>query len=261
MIRALVFDLDDTLMPEASFWDAAFEAACRDTSDRRRIALPALQAAVFGAADRMWRASTQFATYYGIGLGTPSWLLSDFRDVPEVLKHLTGTIRDMQHAAWAMGLAEIGIREEGLAVRLSEAFRAERTLHHEPYADVTPMLDALVGRYDLAILTNGCGDVQRDKLRAVGWESVFSTVVISGELGCGKPDRRAFAHVLGGLNVSADEAVMIGDSLDRDVAPARAVGITPIWLARSMDATMRSDELTIASLDELPSMLERIGRA
>lgn len=56
-------------------------------------------------------------------------------------------------------------------------------------------------------------------------------MVISGESGVGKPSPAAFHLVLAALGVRPEEAVMVGDSRERDVEGALAAGIRPIWVA------------------------------
>ena len=57
-------------------------------------------------------------------------------------------------------------------------------------------------------------------------------VVISAEHGAGKPDPSIFRHALQVAGVSARKAVHVGDSLEEDVAGARAAGIEPVLLNR-----------------------------
>jgi putative hydrolase of the HAD superfamily len=259
MIKALIFDLDNTLMPESTFWDASFVAACGDTCAEHDLPVETLQAAVFGAADEIWRTSPHAGLHDELGLGTPSWLFGDFSEVPPALGHLGDAMRDVQYQAWTVGLRAAGIRDRSLAVRLADRFRAERALHHELYEDVLPALHAVAGRCALAILTNGIGEVQRAKLRSTALESFFATIVISGELGFGKPDRRAFEQTLAMLGVAAGEAVMVGDSLARDIVPARANGIAAVWLNRTGERTPGHPQTTITSLEMLPMAVDALG--
>lgn len=53
-------------------------------------------------------------------------------------------------------------------------------------------------------------------------------MVISGEAGVGKPSPEAFHLVLDALGVRPEQAVMVGDSRERDVKGALAVGVRPV---------------------------------
>ncbi|HEV2009574.1 MAG TPA: HAD family hydrolase [Candidatus Limnocylindria bacterium] len=85
----------------------------------------------------------------------------------------------------------------------------------------------------------------------------FAIIVISAELGAGNPERLAFETVLDRLGVRSEDAVMVGDSLQRDVASARGAGLRSIWLNRgSLVAPegMRADA-EVRALSELPPLL------
>src|SRR3989442_15514218 len=64
-----------------------------------------------------------------------------------------------------------------------------------------------------------------------GIRSFFSVLFDSTQLGCEKPDPRIFHHALQALGVPASAATFVGDSLPRDMAGGRGVGMRPIWLA------------------------------
>ena len=81
----------------------------------------------------------------------------------------------------------------------------------------------------MALLTNGAGDVQREKIKRFGLDRYFSVCLIEGEVGCGKPDQRVFKMALDKLDVRPNQAWMVGDDLERDIAGAQATGIFSIW--------------------------------
>lgn len=62
--------------------------------------------------------------------------------------------------------------------------------------------------------------------------SMVDGVVISAEHGAGKPDPSIFRHALEVAGVPARKAIHVGDSLEEDVAGARAAGIQPVLLKR-----------------------------
>jgi FMN phosphatase YigB (HAD superfamily) len=101
--------------------------------------------------------------------------------------------------------------------------------------------------------------VQRAKLRGAGLEPFLAAVAISGELGVGKPDARAFERTLAMLGCTAAEAVMVGDSLERDIIAARASGIATVWLNRTGEHESTHPHATITSLEELPTALDSLA--
>ncbi len=58
----------------------------------------------------------------------------------------------------------------------------------------------------------------------------FGTIVVSLEVGFGKPDPRVFEIAVSRLGVAKDDAVMVGDSLVCDIGGARRAGLRAIWI-------------------------------
>ncbi len=72
----------------------------------------------------------------------------------------------------------------------------------------------------------------------------------------GKPNSTLFAAALARLQVSPQEAAMVGDSLNSDVRGARAVGLHSIWLAPpGVDPGEMEPDLTIRAFAELEALL------
>ena len=162
--------------------------------------------------------------------------------------------------SWTRALVEHGIDDPPFAERLAQTFPRERRARHVVYPDVGPALQEARKTYRLALLTNGAPDLQREKLAGSGLEPCFDVVIISGEAGVGKPDPRLFALALGRLDVSLEEAVMVGNSLRSDIAGAQGAGIKAIWLNRAGKALDRAivPDAQIAGLGELERALSTL---
>jgi putative hydrolase of the HAD superfamily len=75
-----------------------------------------------------------------------------------------------------------------------------------------------------ALLSNSWGDQYlRD-----GWQDMFDSVVISGEVGMRKPERRIFEHTLSELGLAPDECVFVDDHVG-NIQAASALGIVSVW--------------------------------
>ena len=157
-------------------------------------------------------------------------------------------------------LASIGL-DVNLAPTLSAEFGRERRADWAVDPAATRTLDALEGRYRLALVTNGAPDVQREKLEGSGLARHFATVVISGALGVGKPEPGIFSAALDGLRVDARDAIVVGDSVERDISGARTAGLRSIWLDRDRTGAAAPADVRITSLDELPAALETLVEA
>lgn len=233
MKRALLFDLDDTLVPEFASYGAAAAAAYGALVQGGAVDAAALWTTLRAAARDLWRDSPVIAYCEQLQIGSATALFSDFSgDGPE-LTYLREWAPVYRRDTWTGALRALGVEPGPLATHLAEASRACFGTHCRPYEDAVPALEELQGSYTLAVITNGPADVQRAKLRHTGLDRFFPTVVISSEIGFAKPHEGAFAAALRALGTSADETVMIGDHLERDVAGARRAGLAAIWLNRS----------------------------
>lgn len=88
-------------------------------------------------------------------------------------------------------------------------------------------------RYDIGIVTNGARDAQQEKIDAVDLGQWVDTVVVAGHQVPPKPSPEPFEHALQALSASPDATVHVGDSLETDIAGARAAGLDAVWISRS----------------------------
>ena len=89
-----------------------------------------------------------------------------------------------------------------------------------------------------------------DVLERTGLRPLVDAVVISAELGVAKPDPAIFRAALDRLGAAPDGAVHVGDSVEHDVAGARAAGLEAVLVARNGVAAPDGVR-TVASLTEL----------
>ncbi len=83
--------------------------------------------------------------------------------------------------------------------------------------------------YRLALIADTRPGTYKNVLRQHGIYDLFSAFAISEELQTSKPHRRMFDHVLQELHVDAEDAVMCGNNLARDIAGANALGMRTVW--------------------------------
>jgi putative hydrolase of the HAD superfamily len=102
------------------------------------------------------------------------------------------------------------------------------------FDDAVPALRrARAAGLTVAVLTNGDETQQRRKLDRLGLAPEIDVLIASSALPAGKPDPRAFAAAVGLLGLPAEEALMVGDSLDKDVRGAVAAGLPAVLLDRA----------------------------
>lgn len=125
------------------------------------------------------------------------------------------------------------------------------------YPEAPAVLAALSEKYRLGVIANQAKDL-KERLRAWGILPYFTAVASSWEAGFLKPDPALFRYALTLAGCAPEEAVMIGDRLDNDIAPAKALGMKTVRLRQGFGAlqTPKGPEYTpdyiIDSLKELP---------
>ena len=257
MTRALLLDLDDTLVVEepaavAAFAATAGVAAERHPLDPRQLALDAR-----ACARELWHEAEVSA--FGRRIGISSWeaLWCRYEGDDEDLRAMRDWAPGFRHDTWRAALEHQGIEDDELAGELGERFGDERRARHETFEDAAPVLDALRGDYRLALVTNGASCLQREKFEASGLVDRFDAVVVSGELRSAKPDPAVYARALDAVGARPGDAVMVGDSLRNDVDGPIAAGLRGIWLNRTGEPRPadREDIVEIADLHALPDAL------
>lgn len=134
-----------------------------------------------------------------------------------------GGAMDALNREFALGLDERGIAE------LIEVYR-----FHEPDIGLIPGMEGLLGslfaRYDLGLLSDGLVRTQSAKLRALGVDKLFKAVVISEQVGAGKPSPAGYERIARELGVRPDACVYIADNPTKDFLAANALGWQSVQL-------------------------------
>jgi 2-haloacid dehalogenase len=116
------------------------------------------------------------------------------------------------------------------------------------------VLQALRGKYRIAIVTNGLRDVQRGRLARSTIRHHISEVIISEEIGFAKPAKEFFDAAFARLgNPSKAETLMVGDGWASDIQGAVQYGLDACWYNPGNKARPAAPRITreIASLREL----------
>lgn len=96
------------------------------------------------------------------------------------------------------------------------------------YPHVREVLDVLRARCPLAIVTDAQSAYARSELHKVGLLGYFDPIIVSGDHGYRKPDRRLFQLALDGMGAAAGNALYVGNDMYRDIHGAREAGLTTV---------------------------------
>jgi putative hydrolase of the HAD superfamily len=236
-VKALLLDLDDTLLDYSGGVDECWEAACA-------TAAPSVPRAALVAALAVCRRTF--------------WSDPDHNRRERV--HMV--------RAWTR-IATLALErcdgDPALGAGIAEAFAARRRALMTLFPDA---LQFLVGLRDegvpLGLVTNGDAREQRAKIERHDLARFFDVIVIEGEFGAGKPDAAVYRSALAALGVPAGPEVwMAGDHLEFDVAGPQRLGLRGAWLDRPgqglpADSPVRPDRV-VRSLAELRRVLGGLG--
>jgi 2-haloalkanoic acid dehalogenase type II len=159
------------------------------------------------------------------------------------------------------------LRRETFA-RLAAAVGYERTMADEaflmwhaarnqcvPYTDVEPALAKLGAHFRLATLSNGNAD-----LATIGIAQHFEVTLHAAELGCAKPDFRAYKALAAALTLEPAEILFVGDEPHADVVGPRNAGMPTVWVNRGKNAwpaDLPPADHVVADFRELVTLLTR----
>ena len=149
---------------------------------------------------------------YGRGEVTKEWL------------HLQRFLRPIE------GLPVTGNGLRDLAHEMGAEFLQLTNKYFCLLPDAKEVVKYLASKYPLTIISNGRKEVQYYKFEHSGLAPYFTHTLISEEVGINKPQPGIFQIALQRNGISADQAVMIGDSYSSDIAGAKAAGIDQIWV-------------------------------
>lgn len=222
MIKAVLFDLDETLLTRA----AAIRAFIADQYDRHGAGLTGIDRTSFIArflvledGGRTAKAMVYPALTAELGIKAVSAddLLADYQSVyPHFVSLSTGARETL-----------VALRGQGLAT---------------------------------GIITNGSGVVQNGKIDATGLRPLCDVVLISELEGVAKPDREIFERALARLGITPAEAMFVGDNPLVDVLGAQAAGLAAVWYHSSTEwpDDTAPPERTITALAETVALSSSI---
>jgi putative hydrolase of the HAD superfamily len=201
--------------------------------------------------ERTFRAAAHFLTYQGIDLHRHELHDIYFQTMKEQLRASPEEYPEFDavdvwrsiiedHATHFTCALPAGKLQQ-MPLFLAEMSRgiSRRRLGLYPY--VCEVLDILSEHYPLAIITDAQSTYARGELHKVGLLGYFDPIVVSGDHGYRKPDRRLFQLALDGMGVAAGNALYVGNDMFRDIYGAREAGLTTVMFDSDQGAKAYRD--------------------
>ena len=230
-IKAVIFDLDDTLWPILPVIRHA-----EDTLHEWMVQHAPVVAQQFSSA-RLRELRNALL------LAEPSYQIDLWKLRHKVLSH-------------AFALSDTDVKLVDTAMEVFSHARNAVT----PFADVVPSLQRLATQHRLGSISNGFAD-----LTQIGLAHHFSYSIAAHQSGCAKPDPAIFLGACEALGVLPAETVYVGDDLQLDVVGAQNAGLRAVWMKRSGIADNKQlpehivPDAVCATLTELETWLAMAG--
>jgi FMN phosphatase YigB (HAD superfamily) len=126
-------------------------------------------------------------------------------------------------------------------------------------ANTAAIIAKLHKKYVLAIASDEYGKYLKMKLNSVfgDWKKYFKFLVSCETAGTMKPSEKYFEIALVKLKATPDEAAVVGDSMIRDIIPAKILGIATVLVSEDKkEDSAESADFEISSLSELAGVLD-----
>jgi putative hydrolase of the HAD superfamily len=225
-LKAIFFDIDDTLFSTTEFADRA-----------RRAAVEAMRK---------------------VGLRLPSEHV--LRELHEVISefssnyegHFDKLLLRLPERAWD------GVNPAILVAAGVQAYHDAKFRHLRPYPDVPPVLGRLA-KTDLVrgVITAGLAVKQADKLLRLRLYELFTptAIFISDQIGISKPNPKLFSRACDEVGVEPKETLYVGDHPLHDVDPANSLGMITVHVRRGKHAPERGKTAPTHSVEDFKELL------
>jgi putative hydrolase of the HAD superfamily len=221
--------------------------------------------------DQIFRAIGHFLTYQGIDLRR-----HELRDI------YFQTLKDQQKASPeshpefdAVGIWQTIISDHlsdftrtlpaeklrEMPLFLAEMYRGISRHRLRVYPHVLEVLDVLRHDYPMALVTDAQSAYARGELHKVKLLPYFDPIVVSGDFGYRKPDRRLFQAALDGMAVAAEHTLYVGNDMHRDVYGAREAGMKTVLFDSDQGTKEYESCVPDFTITDHRALLDILGRS
>lgn len=231
MIKAVIFDLDDTLYDYKALERAAFECVGGLVRERLGVSVEQYEEAFMRARQATKDMIGETATSHSRMLYFQKTL--EYLDIRPLYLAL-----EMYETYWGFFLDNMLL-----------------------YPGARELLEALHEKYiRVGVCTDLLAHIQHRKLRRLGMMDDVDCMVTSEEAGVEKPSPGIFQLCLEKLRIPAEEVCFIGDNLERDVKGAMAAGLQAVWFHPerkdcAQEETAQDDIDVVSDYEELYQLL------
>lgn len=152
-------------------------------------------------------------------------------------------------------LKHFSISDSNLGNEMGDYYVYHSPRQTELFPNTIKVLDYLIEKYHLHIITNGFEEVQHIKLSESKIADYFKEVILSERVGVKKPHPFIFKKAMKLANANATNSIMIGDDWYADIYGASRVGMDSIYFNPDKIKHNNKVDKEINCLSELHSIL------
>lgn len=211
-VTAVLFDIDNTLIPTHRIWLSALHTAASDLArEHPGVCAGDIADSYTRTSDRLW---------------------GDYnRALAPIGSHTAARRR-----VWNVALREAGIELTGQQLNSHvHDFARQQMRAIRPDPAVARLFRRLAAHFQLGAITDGDTLHQHTKLEHASLDGYFETVVCALGNGRRKPDPAPFHQACKDLAVPPEQCLYVGDEWDTDILGASAAGMHPVWINPSAE--------------------------
>lgn len=205
--KAILFDLDDTLISFDGVSEQAWEKCCCEFIHAHSLSIT--MAVLLKELNKKRK-----------------WYWSD----PERHKSGRENIKNARREIVKLTLNTFGIFDDELIYELADNYSEYQNSLILLFPNTLNVLTELRRNgYRLGLITNGSSTGQREKINRFALNPYFEIILIDQEVGFSKPDIRIYKHALELLKLDPHDVWMVGDNLIWDIQSPKSLGIYTVW--------------------------------
>jgi len=158
-------------------------------------------------------------------------------------------------------MTDRGVYSEQAYLYCCDIYERQKLESIDPYPNVPETLFQLKKMgFSLVVVTDAHIDHARSRLMKTRLFDLFDVVVTADMTGTKKPSPEIFLHSLNKLQINPHQALFIGDSLRRDIEPAKKLGMVTAYAAYG-DRNVKEERSCQADycLNDISDVFEFLG--
>lgn len=167
------------------------------------------------------------------------------------------THEDLRRRRFQETLENLGVKDlkKSFGLEINEYFLELLPKKAHLIEGAVEILDYLLPKYELHIISNGWQDIQVNKMKSSEIHHYFGEIITNELAGTRKPDRRIFDYAVEVTNADLAESLMIGDNYEADILGAINANMDTVFYNPDNIPTGQKPTFDIKKLVELKEIL------